>query len=69
MFILVIIRIGCSHSICDFHSLTNLCCDKMVVALNMIFSNAFLELKNEVDIFMRTPLKFVQVRVCQHWFK
>ena len=68
MFILVIIRIGCSHSICDFHSLKNLCCHKMAVALHMIFSNAFLG-KNEVDTFMLNSLKFVQVRVCQHWFK
>ena len=45
MFILVIIRIGGSHSDCDFHSLTHLCCDKMAVVLHMIFSNAFLEWK------------------------
>ena len=29
----------------DFHSLTNVCCDKMVVALHMILPNAFLEKK------------------------
>ena len=33
------------HSICDFHSLTNVCCGKMAVALHMIFSKAFLEKK------------------------
>ena len=43
MFILVIIRIGCSHSFCDFHSLTHLCCDKMAVVLHMIFSIAFID--------------------------
>ena len=43
MFILVTVRNGYSHSVCNFHSLTHLCCDKMAVVLHMIFANAFLE--------------------------
>ena len=43
MFILIIVKNGCSHSIYDFHTLTHLCCDKMAVVLHMIFWNAFLE--------------------------
>ena len=43
MFFLVIVRNGCSTSVCDFHSVTHLSCDKMAVVLHMIFSNVFLE--------------------------
>ena len=68
MFILVIIRIGCSHSICDFDSLAHMLRQNGRRFAHDNFKRLSL-IKNEVNIFMWTSLKFIQVRVCQHWFK